>query len=289
MNTNTLKMFITIAQTGSITAAAKNLGYAQSNISAKLHQLEADLDVQLVHRNNRGITLTSAGRKLLQQAVQIVSLTEQTVADLQHPQTVQGQLHLGALQTAATSFLPELLAAYHTAYPNVQLVVTTGTTAASLAKIRDYELAGAIVAGTFDQTNLTVIPLAKEKLCLISAPGDDDQLLRKPLLVFPEGCAYRQTLMGWLSSEQMMLRQAIEFDNLTAMIANVSAGVGISLLPRRVVQSYFTTGALTELALPAAFATVPLAFVYRQDTLVDPALAQFITQLRAFFKTNRQW
>lgn len=289
MNTNTLKMFITIAQTGSITAAAKNLGYAQSNISAKLHQLEADLDVQLVHRNNRGITLTSAGRKLLQQAVQIVSLTEQTVADLQHPQTVQGQLHLGALQTAATSFLPELLAAYHTAYPNVQLVVTTGTTAASLAKIRDYELAGAIVAGTFDQTNLTVIPLAKEKLCLISAPGDDDQLLRKPLLVFPEGCAYRQTLMGWLSSEQMMLRQAIEFDNLTAMIANVSAGLGISLLPRRVVQSYFTTGALTELALPAAFATVPLAFVYRQDTLVDPALAQFITQLRAFFKTNRQW
>lgn len=289
MNTNTLKMFITIAQTGSITATAKNLGYAQSNISAKLHQLEADLDVQLVHRNNRGITLTNAGQKLLQQAVQIVSLTEQTVADLQHPQTVQGQLHLGALQTAATSFLPELLAAYHTAYPNVQLVVTTGTTAASLAKIRDYELAGAIVAGTFDQTNLTVIPLAKEKLCLISAPGDDDQLLRKPLLVFPEGCAYRQTLMGWLSSEQMMLRQAIEFDNLTAMIANVSAGLGISLLPRRVVQSYFTTGALTELALPAAFATVPLAFVYRQDTLVDPALAQFITQLRAFFKTNRQW
>lgn len=289
MNTNTLKMFITIAQTGSITATAKNLGYAQSNISAKLHQLEADLDVQLVHRNNRGITLTNAGQKLLQQAVQIVSLTEQTVADLQHPRTVQGQLHLGALQTAATSFLPELLAVYHTAYPNVQLVVTTGTTAASLAKIRDYELAGAIVAGTFDQTDLTVIPLAKEKLCLISAPGDDDQLLRKPLLVFPEGCAYRQTLMGWLSSEQMMLRQAIEFDNLTAMIANVSAGLGISLLPRRVVQSYFTTGALTELALPAAFATVPLAFVYRQDTLVDPALAQFITQLRAFFKTNRQW
>ena len=89
MNTNTLEMFIKIAQTGSISGAAEKLGYAQSNISTKLRQLEADLNTQLFYRNNRGITLTDAGKEFYTRAIKIISLTNDAVDQLKHPENIQ--------------------------------------------------------------------------------------------------------------------------------------------------------------------------------------------------------
>jgi len=82
MNIDTLKMFIMITQKGSISAAANELGYAQSNISTKVHQLEDELGTQLFYRNNRGITLTESGQELLKQSIKIVSLTDQTISSI---------------------------------------------------------------------------------------------------------------------------------------------------------------------------------------------------------------
>ncbi|GGG69111.1 hypothetical protein GCM10010918_25270 [Paenibacillus radicis (ex Gao et al. 2016)] len=65
MDIQLLKVFYTTAQEGSISKAAQKLTFAQSNVTHKIQQLEADLQTQLFYRHNRGITLTPTGHILL--------------------------------------------------------------------------------------------------------------------------------------------------------------------------------------------------------------------------------
>ena len=274
MNTNTLEMFITIAQTGSISSAAEKLGYAQSNISTKLRQLEADLNTQLFYRNNRGITLTDTGKEFYTRAIKIISLTNDAIDQLKHPENIQGNLKIGTLQTAASTFLPTILSKFHRQNPQVELSIATGTTLSSAQKVLNYELDGAIIGGKVSETDLTVIPLMGEQLSLV-APSSDIDIDNAPLLVFPVGCAYRKTLESYLDSKQIMIHHPIEFNYLNAIVASVSAGLGISLLPTKVVQSYLDQGTIKEIPLPKDFSTLPVSFIYRKDHIMTQSFQEF--------------
>ncbi|MDY1546239.1 LysR family transcriptional regulator [Lactiplantibacillus pentosus] len=282
MNTDTLKIFITVAQAGSISSAAQQLGYAQSNISTKVQQLEAALNTQLFHRTNRGIHLTATGQQLFDQAIQIVQLTEKAIADIQHPHEVRGQLRIGTLQTAASTFLPPILSAYHQHYADVNLTIQTGTTLANAQRVANYQLDGAIIGGQVSDHALTCLPLMQESLCLITANSTNTDITQQPMLVFPVGCAYRQTLTRWRDAQQLPIPQPIEFDYLNAIIASVSAGLGISILPQRVVQPYLDAGAIRAETLPDAFSTLPISFIYRTDAVMAPPLECFIKQIKSF-------
>jgi len=276
MNTETLKMFILISQKGSISAAADDLGYAQSNISTKVHQLETTLNTQLFYRTNHGITLTDSGKDFYKQAVRIVALTDEAINNLQNPHETQGKLHLGTLQTAASTFLPKVLANYHQENPNVELSIVTGTTMASATRVLNYELDGAIIGGTVSEKNLVSIPLKQEELCLITATTDKVDINNSSLLVFPVGCAYRKMLENWLDSQKIMIHHPIEFNYLNAIIASVSAGLGISVLPKQVALPFVQSKSIKMLELPARFATLPISFIYRKDYIVSRSFHKFI-------------
>lgn len=281
MNTETLAMFITVAQVGSISAAAIQLGYAQSNISTKVKQLENDLNTQLFYRTNRGIILTATGQTLFKQAVKIVQLTNKTIADIQYPNDVHGQLKIGTLQTAATTFLPKVLSRYHRQHAEVALTLQTGTTLANTQRVLNYQLDGAIIAGKVSTPDVTSIPMMQESLCLITANLPDIDIQHSAILVFPTGCAYRKTLEHWLDTQQITIHQPIEFDYLNAIIASVSAGLGLTILPKRVVQPYVDTGAVRAVALPKPFATLPISFIYRHDYIFGRPFEHFISELKS--------
>ncbi|SPU04371.1 LysR family transcriptional regulator [Bacillus subtilis] len=77
MESGDLKIFQAVAREGSITKAAQMLNYVQSNVTARVHNLEEDLNIRLFHRTNRGMKLTAAGENLLQYADQVLSLLDQ--------------------------------------------------------------------------------------------------------------------------------------------------------------------------------------------------------------------
>lgn len=276
MNIDALQMFITIVQEGSISKAAQKLGYAQSNISTKVHNLELELETQLFYRNARGVTLTDSGKTLYQRAIKIVQLNNETINILKHPQEVTGSLKIGTLQTSASTFLPKILSIYHQNNPNVELSIETGTTLASAQRVLNYQLDGAIIGGRVNEKDLQTIPLMSEKLCLVTAQKNQLDLNNDPLLVFPVGCAYRKTLESWLDSQQIMIHHPIEFNYLNAIIASVSAGLGISVLPEKVAQPYIDTNVIQKIELPKKFSTLPVSFIYRKDYVIGNAFEQFI-------------
>lgn len=275
MNIETFKMIIAIVQTGTFSGAGEQLGYAQSNISARVHQLEDSLQTPIFYRTNRGVVLTSAGQSFYQRAIRIVDLTEDTIHFMKSPDIVNGDLRIGTLQPASTTYLPSILTKYHQAFPKVKLTIETGNTNENLERVLDYRLSGAVIGGEVDDPALCKIPLATEELCLISANDERPDLKTASLLVFPQGCVYRKTLETWLSYRRVTVQRPIEFNYLNAILASVSAGLGISVVPKAVAQPFVDSHAMSMTSLPKQFATIPLSFIYRKDHVIDRAFGEF--------------
>lgn len=284
MDLQTLRFFQIIASEGSFSKAAQKLNYAQSNLSIKMAQLEKELQTTLFYRHNRGVSLTQKGELLFRYATELLKLASETEHALRDDGTAKGSLTIGSMESTAVSFLPNFLSNYHAANPDVSLTVQTGTTEKCIRGVLEYTLDGAFVAGPVQHPELSSVPVRTEQLMLItdrscSEAITPEELLGQTLLVFPQGCSYRRVLERWLESEALFPQRIIEFNSLGAIIASVSAGLGVSLFPESVVETYAERGALRCHAIPAQYARVPTVFVYRRSGFPEQALRQVLQLL----------
>jgi DNA-binding transcriptional LysR family regulator len=117
-----LRYFVTVAETGQITRAAKQLHIAQPTLSQALAQLEAQLGVKLLDRHARGVTLTAAGEAFLEKAKAVLraeadaTATARSLARVSH-----GEVELGFLGTPPMVAAPELFNAFKRVCPQVDL------------------------------------------------------------------------------------------------------------------------------------------------------------------------
>lgn len=280
MNIDIFKMIIAIVQTGSISGAAQQLGYAQSNISARVHQLETDLQTTIFYRTNRGVLLTPSGKMLYQRAIKIVDLTEDTINQLQHPKDVEGSLTIGTLQSASITYLPPILTKYYRQFPKVQLAIETGNPLENIQQVLNYELDGAVIGENIDLTNLISIPLATEDLCLVSATPDIPDLAEASFLVFQEGCVYREVVENWLGSMDLKINHPVEFNYLDAVMASACAGLGIAIVPKKIAKTFVDNGLLYTHKLPQEFSSIQLSFIYREDHFINRPFEEFINLLK---------
>jgi DNA-binding transcriptional LysR family regulator len=136
-----LKYFVTVAEEGQITRAARRLHIAQPALSQAIAQLESQLGVRLLERHPRGVTLTSAGEVFLAKARTALSTEEDAAATARTlGRIAEGTLELGFLSTPPMIFAPQLFNAFTRAYPEVtlsfrELSFPTGSTADWLADV----------------------------------------------------------------------------------------------------------------------------------------------------------
>lgn len=277
MESGDLKIFRAVAREGSISRAAKRLGYVQSNVTARIQHLEAELQVPLFHRLSRGVALTSAGENLLGYADRIVYLLDEAQKSLQFSETPQGPLKLGSLETTAAVHLPELMLKYHRSYEDVKLTLHTSHSRQLIQKVLQYELDGAFVNGPFPHAELEQILVFKEELVLVSESGRGytKDLLEGPLLFFGTGCSHRSRLEKWLHEEQVNSPNIMEFGTLEAILGGVSAGLGVSCLPRSTVRTHEERGLLTIHPIPAKYSQADVYFIYRKDLFQTGAFTKF--------------
>src|SRR5690625_5291154 len=94
-----LEIFQIVAQKRTITKAASELSYVQSNITSRIWKLETGLNTALFNRHNRGITLTPEGKKLLVYSEKILSLTNEMKTVVQSTTEPAGKLEIGSAET----------------------------------------------------------------------------------------------------------------------------------------------------------------------------------------------
>lgn len=277
MDLQALDMFRSVAKHGSISSAARELNYAQSNITMKIQQLETNLQTQLLYRHNRGTTLTPKGTVLLSYANRIFQLIEETNKVMKDDQLPNGPLVIGSMETTAAVRLPKLLSRYHQLYPKVDITLKTGPTEKNIQRVLQYEIDGAFVAGPVDHSELDQRTLIKEELVLITDTFQEAlEIQSRNLLVFRKGCSYRAKLEQWLHQERVIPNKIMEFGTLEAIIGCVSAGMGISLLPKSVIKKELAEHQVKYHSIPDQFGKVDTVFIYRKDTLKTAAFTEFL-------------
>ncbi|NOU75529.1 LysR family transcriptional regulator [Paenibacillus sp. LMG 31458] len=288
MDIQLLKVFFTTAHEGSISKAANKLNFAQSNVTHKIQQLEADLQTQLFYRHNRGITLTPSGQILVSYAEKILHVIQEARLAVGDSSVPAGPLHIGSLETTAAVRLPKLLIKYHTDYPTVDFSLITGPTEKHIHAVLHYELNGAFVAGPVEHPDLVQENVIDEELVLVTSISHpyvnsihDVQL--STLLVFHSGCSYRVKLNQLLHEEGIVPVKLMEFGSIETIIGCVGAGLGISLLPRSIIAESEQQGRIRCHAIPGKHTIVTTVFIRRKDALITPALSAFLSEMRAHF------
>ncbi|MGH3726188.1 MAG: LysR family transcriptional regulator [Mycobacterium sp.] len=276
--------FLAVAETGGISHASKKLHTVQSNVSTRIKSLEDELGVELFRRHARGVTLTNAGEAFLPFAERITGLMReaaQVVGDEAEP---TGTLAIGAMETTAGLRLPGTLAAYAAACPRVDFTLITGTTAELTDLVIEHRLDGAFVCGPVEQDALTAYPAFVEELALVTAPryaDMHDAFDASPrMLVFRNGCAYRDRLHQVFEDHGVADPQVLEFGSIEGILGCVAAGMGATLLPIAVVTASSRASALRVHHLPAMQARAETVFIRRADSVLTPAMSQFLRHVQ---------
>jgi DNA-binding transcriptional LysR family regulator len=282
-----LNVFATAARLGSVTKAAKSLSTVQSNVTARIRLLERELDVQLFDRTHRGITLTPKGQQLLPYAQEMLTLAENARAAVTSPTDVRGVLRIGSLQSTASARLPTVLKAYAIRHNRVDIGVETGTSDELIEKVLDYRLDGAFVTGADKHPDLDSVATFIEELVMITATPYRtvrEYLKASPLpklLVFKVGCHYRQRLERYLFSEGAGALDQMEFGTIDGIIGCVAAGLGITMLPRSVVERSARRKEVRMHALARPHRHVETQFVTHRARVRSVALERLIEVVRA--------
>jgi DNA-binding transcriptional LysR family regulator len=281
MDVADLRVFEAVSRQGSMNRAASELHTVQSNVTARIRALEEELGVALFQRHARGVTTTSAGQRMLPLVARLSGLLAEVRAAARDDGAPNGTLTLGSLETTTALRLPPLLTRFAKAHPAVRLVVSTGTTARLLDEVLECRLDGAFVSGPVSHPELHQDVVFREELVLVTAPGVSDPRALAGIedlktIVFEAGCSYRKRLDTLLGELGVVLSKPLEFGSLDGIIGCVSAGIGVTLLPKAVVAVAWQDGRVAIHALPPEQAQVETLFIRRRDAYVTSALAAFL-------------
>ncbi|MGY3445075.1 MULTISPECIES: LysR family transcriptional regulator [unclassified Bradyrhizobium] len=280
MELTDLLTFSTVARLGGITRAADELNTVQSNVTQRIKALEAEIGTALFERHSRGMSLTGAGRRLLPYAQRMAALTREAVLAARDDGEPRGPLSIGSMETTAAVRLPTLLAEFHRRYPAVRLTLRTAPTADLVAAVLDGSLDGAFVAGPIEHAELVATSAFTEELVLVTAQRWTSlSALRAgtpesgpTALVFRTGCTYRQRLeqvfteFGWPSAARF------ELGTLDGMVGCVAADMGVTLLPRAVVERDHVQRDIKIHKLSPQHARVETLFIQRRTAHQSSAL-----------------
>jgi DNA-binding transcriptional LysR family regulator len=281
MDAGDLKVFEAVARLGGMNRAAAELHTVQSNVTARIQALEADIGSVLLERHSRGVSLTQAGRRLLPYAEQVARLLTDARRAARDDGVPRGTLTLGSLETTAALRLTPMLARYAADNPEVDLVLRTGTTRELVAHVFEQRVDGAFVSGPVTHPDLDEQVMFREELVVLTAPSVaslDDVLGpgQVRLVVLRAGCSYRQKLETLLARRGVVVQRQLEFGTLEAIFGCVSAGLGITLLPRALVGGVWDAARVAVHRLPPEDAMAETVFIRRRNGFVPSALRAFL-------------
>jgi DNA-binding transcriptional LysR family regulator len=278
MDFNTLKIFRSVARAGSISRAAEELHYVQSNVSARIQQLEERLGATLFVRQSRGMRLTAAGETLISYADRILNMREEAIQAVLSTTQGKGLLKIGVMESTLAIRLPDVLHDFVARYPDINLDIQTGATDTLLDAVVNHRVDGAFIGGDIKSSQVKSVYLLSEEIVLITSTSmtSPDQCAFKKLIVFRQGCAYRAFGEQWLREQGYSPVKITELGTLDGILTCVSAGIGITFLPKSVAEKHFLGQKIRFHSLDSDRARVNINVIMNGDTQPHPGLMMLV-------------
>ena len=159
-------------------------------------------------------------------------------------------------------------------------------------QVLDRQLDGAFVCGPVNHTALAEEVFFDEELVVLTAPHvkDFDTYLSRPnlkIIVLRAGCSYRLILEAALARRGIVGFRLLEFGTLESIFSTVSAGLGLTLFPKRLVGSACADGRVAIHSLGGSESRVQTVFIRRHDTYASSALTCFLDAARAVWEPSQ--
>jgi DNA-binding transcriptional LysR family regulator len=287
MDLNEMLVFARVAQVGSFTTAAADLGMPKSTVSRKVTELEARLKARLLNRTTRKVSLTDAGRTYYDYCARIageIEDAERAVSNLQ--EVPRGVLRLTTGPNA--SFLGPILNDYLRSYPEVQVEVFCTGRSVDLIEER-FDLA--IRAGTLSDSTLVARSLGKVRWFLVGTPaylkkrgrpGSVDHLAQHDCVMFGTasgGATLRLESAG--KTVQVAPRTRLIVNDFDLVHAAARAGLGLALLPAYLCLDDIRGKRLERVLRDWEAPVVPIHVVYPSARHISPKVKTFVEHLQA--------
>lgn len=294
MQTKNLEAFLAVAKLLNFGAAARTLNYSQSTVSEQVHDLETHLKTKLFERMGRKVFLTEQGRKLLPYAERIVKDTELLQTLFTSDGVPYGTVVVGAAETLCAFWLPPILKSYRRLYPQVQIHLRVGNCIEFPQWLQQNIVD--VAFGLYDesgQPHLRHHTLFQGETTFIAAP--DHELAAQPeiklqqlagqTLLLPEGdCGYPSDLKHFLDKQGVVANPILEFGSLESIKQCVKNGLGISFLPKMVVEEEVKRGELVSLFCKEVTISIQAQMLFHREKWLSPALTALEELILA--KTN---
>lgn len=225
-----LQHFVAIVETGSISAAARHLYLAQPAISSSIKKLESELKMPLLHRRERGVSLTGAGQQFLQHARQILQQAKDAKLAMHAIEGLdEGDVEIGVPPMLGSYFFPPLLMAFKHQYPALGLNIIDSGTRRVRQKLLDGELELGVVADHDMPPEFDSGKLIREEMVVCMAAdhplAEFEQIeyrdfLQHELILFGKGY-YHHSLIEKISQQEKERPKIAFTSNLLPLIKSV--------------------------------------------------------------------
>jgi len=289
MITDTLKVFVAVAEQRNFSQAAKLLNLSQPGVSLHIRNLENELGAKLLHRSPKLVKLTEAGEILFGKAQQILGLYDEAKQDIHMLRDeVTGSLFMGASFTIGEYILPRVLADYAQQYPLVDVQVHISNSDNILHDIRAGRFHIGLVEGQVDAKDLQVTAFMKDEMVLIASPDhlltasksiDLNQLQDQVWVMRETGSGTRTYSDRLIQDGGLSIKRSFVFNSSQGVKEAVACGLGIALLSRWVVRKELGSGELSEIPIRGMKISRDLSLLQSKDEPAVMAVLKFIQTL----------
>ncbi len=236
-----LECFVTIAEKGSVTKAATSVFRTQSAVSQQISKLEKLVGKPLFKRDKK-FALTEDGEIFYSYAKRILSLQQECISRFKHPE-LQGRVRVGIPEDFATILLAEILAEFVHKHPDVLLNVECDLTLNLLERFKKNEFDMVLLKMSKPEDFPNGVDVFSEKLEWVGHHSFLSELKNDatiPLVLSPQPCVYYSRAITTLEAASLKWQIVFMSASYTSKLAAVKAGLGITILPRRMIPNYLT-------------------------------------------------
>ena len=239
MELDQLRYFVRVAERGNFTRAAEDLMISQPALSRSIQKLEEELGQPVFERKTRAVSLTDAGTLLQARAQQVLSILEDTKAEITDDGE-SGRIRIGAIPTIAPYFLPDVLRLFSEEFPKANVIVQENTTDNLVKSCTQGEVDLAILALPIPAKYLEVEELFDEELFLVLPPDHplaDKKTIRLsdveplPFVLLDEAHCLSDNIVSFCRQRSFQPVSVEKTSQLAMVQELVSLSHGVSMIP----------------------------------------------------------
>lgn len=243
-----LKALVTVIDCASLTKAAQTLHLTQSAVSRRIQHLEETLGVELFDRTTRPPSPNAMGYRVYEKAVEVLREAQHLLSIPQERAMPSGRFRVGLTQIVADAVMFDVVKGMREQFPHVEMQVVTdwSTTLEQMMLRAELDAAALMVLAPNAPplplrchliTTLDILVVQSKQKPLVSAAADVHSLSSLEWVLNPQGCGYRAALEAAMGARGQRLKLAVDTQGSAMQMRMVAAGMGLGLIPQRLLQA----------------------------------------------------